>query len=226
MNEDKEAKVYRTDSGKQTDTQQETFFLGPERLSALSDGVIAIAITLLALELSIPILAGDQPDEPTSLWDMSGELYTYALGFFSLGIYWALHHFIFHFIRRADGLLVWLNIVFLAFASLAPFWTAFNLENIVYPEAYAQFSAAQILTLLVLLAIWLHATKDNRLVSDNANKRVRSGFSRIILVGVGLLILSAILGAVSMAFAGILSLLMGAWFVYGTTRGYRSLFRK
>ncbi len=81
--------------------------LSPGRIEALSDGVIAIAITLLVLELSIPHLSGHAPEGvPTSLWDMRTELYSYSLGFMSLGVYWILHHYIFHFIKRSNGVLV------------------------------------------------------------------------------------------------------------------------
>ena len=93
--------------------------MSPGRVEALSDGVFAIVITLLVLELSVPNFLGHgDPGHPTSLWEMRMELYNYAVGFLSLGIYWILHHYVFHFIKRSDGILAWLNILYLAFASL------------------------------------------------------------------------------------------------------------
>ncbi|NIP34093.1 MAG: DUF1211 domain-containing protein, partial [Thermoplasmata archaeon] len=68
--------------------QADSDALSPGRLEALADGVIAIAITLLVLELSIPVISGGGHEgSPSSLGDMGNEFYAYAIGFWALGVY-------------------------------------------------------------------------------------------------------------------------------------------
>jgi uncharacterized membrane protein len=97
--------------------------MGIDRLKALSDGVFAIAITLLVLEVKAPHLA-----EPTSgrellleigrLWP---RLFAYLISFFMLGIYWVGHRNVFESIHRCDRTVLWLNNVFLLGVSFLPF---------------------------------------------------------------------------------------------------------
>ena len=63
------------------------------RIEALTDGVFAIAMTIIVLELSVPYLLGSSPagEHPTSFLEMWDEFYIYAVGFIVLGIYWILH---------------------------------------------------------------------------------------------------------------------------------------
>src|SRR5262245_57482291 len=90
-----------------------------ERLLMLTDGVFAIAITLLAVEL-----------RPPANWDgsfvglvraMGVEFFAYGMSFFFVAVYWASHRRIYKRFRRADGVLTALNFVMLALITLAPF---------------------------------------------------------------------------------------------------------
>jgi uncharacterized membrane protein len=201
--------------------QADSDSLSPGRLEALADGVIAIAITLLVLELSIPVISGGGHEgSPSSLGDMWNEFYAYAIGFLALGIYWAFHHYIFHFIKRSDGVLMWLNILFLSFASMVPFWTAFQVENPDADQAIAYYGAAMIGTFLVLLAIWMYATWDNRLVSDTISKDVRWKMTFVIGVG-SILTLIFSFGNMFVPGLGWLLFIPGTWFVYWTVVGHK-----
>jgi uncharacterized membrane protein len=94
-----------------------------DRLVAFSDGVFAIAITLLVLSLSVPDdLPADQIDD--YLVDHWGQVFAYFLSFAVIGRFWLSHHRHFDLLDRADHRLLALNLVYLAFVCLIPFPTA------------------------------------------------------------------------------------------------------
>ncbi|MCK5561334.1 MAG: DUF1211 domain-containing protein [Thermoplasmata archaeon] len=207
-------KVLRTPEG-----AQDSLWMSPNRLLGLSDGVIAIAITILAIKL-IPLLH----ENDGNISAMGVELYQYAIGFVSLGILWLVHHHIFHIIKRADGVLVWLNIVFLALASLGPFWTAFITKNLGSAEATGVLGISTRLTYMTLLFILLYATRGHRLVSADLDERVPWGFSYIILIGGVLAALGTVVGFFNSEIFGLFSLTAAVWFVYMTAHGYKKFF--
>ncbi|MBA3944936.1 MAG: DUF1211 domain-containing protein [Herpetosiphonaceae bacterium] len=94
------------------------------RLEAFSDGVIAIIITIMVLELRVPEhtdLAALRPLLPVFL--------SYVLSFINIGIYWNNHHHLLHAVKRVDGGVLWANLHLLFWLSLFPFGTAWMGEN-------------------------------------------------------------------------------------------------
>ncbi|MEP6819825.1 MAG: TMEM175 family protein [bacterium] len=94
------------------------------RMEAFSDGVIAIIITIMVLELRVPHeanLAALQPLVPVFL--------SYILSFIFLGIYWNNHHHLLHAVDHVDGRILWANLHLLFWLSLVPFVTAWMGEN-------------------------------------------------------------------------------------------------
>jgi len=94
------------------------------RLEAFSDGVLAIIITIMVLELAVPHGA-----EPHALRPLLPKLFSYVLSFVFLGIYWNNHHHLFQAVRRVDGRVLWANLHLLFWLSLVPFVTAWMGEN-------------------------------------------------------------------------------------------------
>ena len=95
------------------------------RIETLADGVFAIAMTLLAFNLQPPgISIRDNRDLQAALLAMLPSLQTYVLSFLVIGIYWISHHFQFHYVRRANRTLLWINIFFLMAVATLPFSTA------------------------------------------------------------------------------------------------------
>ena len=92
------------------------------RIVAFSDGVFAIAITLLVLTLSVPEHLGDEP-LTDALWDQRHNLIAYAISFAVIGRYWINHHRFFSSVTGFDGRLLTLNIFYLAWIVLLPFST-------------------------------------------------------------------------------------------------------
>jgi uncharacterized membrane protein len=98
--------------------------MGKNRLEAFSDGVLAIIITIMVLELAIPHGAGIEdllPLVPTFL--------SYVLSFLYVGIYWNNHHHMLHTVHRVSGSILWANLNLLFWLSLFPFATAWMGEN-------------------------------------------------------------------------------------------------
>jgi len=111
------------------------------RLEAFSDGVIAILITIMVLELRIPEGAdwdSVQPIVPVFL--------TYVLSFVFLGIYWSNHHHLLHMADRITGGIMWANLHLLFWLSLIPFATGWTGRNHFEPLPTAMYGAVQLLS--------------------------------------------------------------------------------
>ncbi|MFZ2097439.1 MAG: TMEM175 family protein [Anaerolineales bacterium] len=139
---------------------------GNERITAFSDGVFAIAITLLVFRLSVPATLPEN-----GLWDYVPKLLpliaSNVLGFIVLGIYWVGHHNMFKHIKRHDRSLMWLNILFLMCVAMMPFFAGLISEHGEDTIALAFYAFWLMLTGLVLDSIWWYASKDHRLVDSN-----------------------------------------------------------
>ena len=98
--------------------------MGKARLEAFSDGVIAIIITIMVLELKVP--HGASVDV---LWPLMPVLLSYVLSFIYVGIYWNNHHHLFHAVNHVTGGVLWANLHLLFWLSLIPFVTGWMGEN-------------------------------------------------------------------------------------------------
>lgn len=202
--------------------------LSPQRIEALTDGTFAIAMTILVLELPAPHLFGTSAsgEHPTSFLEMWGEFYIYVLGFIVLGIYWILHRYIFYFIKRSDGVLIWLNISFLVLASLVPFSSkVLSVNEALLATANSQWNAAStfftittIASILMLFAIWQYATRGYRLVSPDIDKRIISAINKVILVGVTINTIGVIF-ALFIPWASYLGFVAMVYMIFMTARG-------
>ena len=94
------------------------------RVEAFSDGVLAIAITIMVLELKVP----DTPDLH-GLAEFLPTLLTYVLSFVYIGIYWTNHHHLMHLTQRIDGAALWANLNLLFWLSIVPFTTRWMDES-------------------------------------------------------------------------------------------------
>lgn len=94
------------------------------RLEAFSDGVLAIVITIMVLELKVP--HGEHLSALAALWPI---FFSYVLSFVYIGIYWNNHHHMMHTVRRVGGTVLWANLHLLFWLSLLPFTTGWMGEN-------------------------------------------------------------------------------------------------
>lgn len=126
------------------------------RLEAFSDGVVAILITIMVLELRPPHEATFQ-----SLKPLIPVLFSYLLSFIFLGIYWSNHHHLFHAAQQVNGRVLWANLHLLFWLSLIPFVTAWMGENHFGPAPVALYGIILLLsaiayTILVQSLLSLH----------------------------------------------------------------------
>ena len=94
------------------------------RLEAFSDGVIAVIITIMVLELKVP--HGEQLADLFKLWPV---FLSYVLSFVNVGIYWNNHHHMMHAVKKVNGAILWSNLHLLFWLSLIPFTTGWMGEN-------------------------------------------------------------------------------------------------
>jgi uncharacterized membrane protein len=134
----------------------------PERLVAFTDAVMAVAITLLVLDLKLPQGVTDA-DLPSALAASSHSLWCYVLSFLVIGLLWMAHHNQFAFIARVDAALLWLNLLFLLTIGLIPFVTSVMSDH---GSALPTMLYAGVLmtTDLTLAAIWAYARRDPELM--------------------------------------------------------------
>jgi uncharacterized membrane protein len=111
--------------------------MGKERLAAFSDGVIAIIITIMVLELKVPHGA-----DLAALKPVAPHFASYVLSFIYIGIYWNNHHHMLHMTQHVDGLILWTNAHLLFWLSLIPAATAWLGENFLMPAPAALYGVA------------------------------------------------------------------------------------
>lgn len=98
--------------------------MGKGRLEAFSDGVIAIIITIMVLELKVP-----KDYDFNSIFSIIPHFLSYVLSFIYLGIYWNNHHHLLHVCKKVNGKILWANLHLLFWLSLVPFATSWMGEN-------------------------------------------------------------------------------------------------
>jgi uncharacterized membrane protein len=172
------------------------------RLEAFSDGVFAIAITLLVLEL-------DVPEGEDSLWHRIAHEWpsfaAYLTSFFIIGIMWVNHHSMLRSIVRTDRVLLFLNLFLLLWTSLLPFPTRLVAEHLGdggadAAVAEAVYSANLTLAAIAFSLIWMHAVRGGRLLAEPIGDR-RAEWRSIGRFSIGTFFYAATIG-ISFASAG------------------------
>ncbi|HET9250090.1 MAG TPA: TMEM175 family protein [Actinomycetota bacterium] len=153
----------------------------PSRLLALSDGVFAIIITLLVLEIHVPELSQGQT-LPEAMQEIRPSLFAFLISFVVVAISWAGHRDLFALIRRTDRLLVWLNIMYLLPLSVIPFGASLLAR---YENAAIALEIYGFLLLAVAatrLGIWWYATGRPHLLFEPIDAASRRGGVWIVAV--------------------------------------------
>jgi len=117
------------------------------RMEAFSDGVLAIIITIMVLELKVP-----QGADPDTLRPLLPVFLSYVLSFVYLGIYWNNHHHMLHVTQRVSGSILWANLHLLFWLSLVPFVTGWMGENHFAPAPTALYG---VVLLMAAIAYWM-----------------------------------------------------------------------
>jgi uncharacterized membrane protein len=165
------------------------------RVGAFSDGVMAVAITLLVLNIETPDVATD--DLGDALIDLLPSLGAYVLSFALIGRFWFLHHRLFATFARADSRLLALNLIFLMLIALVPFATDLSDRYSTAPIAAATFGATLGLAALANWSMGDHARRAGLLKEsavqdvDPGDKLVGLGIALVFFLSVPVAFLSA-----------------------------------
>jgi uncharacterized membrane protein len=131
--------------------------VGKGRLEAFSDGVIAILITIMVLELKVPHGA-----DADALRPLTPVFLTYILSFVYLGIYWNNHHHMLHAAARINGKVLWANLHLLFWLSLVPFVTGWMGENHFAPLPTAVYGGVLLLSgVAYTILLWVLVAAQN-----------------------------------------------------------------
>jgi uncharacterized membrane protein len=143
------------------------------RLETFTDGVIAILMTILILDVKTPVGAS-----LTDLWSTSPQFEAYGLSFVFLAIYWNNHHHVLHATSRIDGVVLWANMLLLFWLSLVPFTTSWMGESNIAQVPTAVYGinlllAAFAFTFLTRAIIRCEGPQSKLLVAVGRNRKAR-----------------------------------------------------
>ena len=146
------------------------------RIEAFSDGVFAIAITLLVLGIEVPKAhklgaGGSLGSTLIKLWP---HYLAFVTSFITILAQWVNHHRIFSFIQRTDHPFLYWNGLLLLFITFMPFPTALLAEYLLHPEAKAAgavFAGTYVASAFAFKGLWHHASKNGRLLANNVDDR-------------------------------------------------------
>jgi uncharacterized membrane protein len=155
--------------------------MGKGRLEAFSDGVLAIIITIMVLELKVPHGA-----EWENLSELLPVFLSYVLSFLYVGIYWNNHHHLMHTVKRISGSILWANLFLLFWLSLVPFTTGWMGENHfaplpVFVYALNLFMAAVAYTILSLRITAIHGQESALAVAMGADYKGKISVAAYVL---------------------------------------------
>jgi uncharacterized membrane protein len=150
------------------------------RLETFSDGVIAIIITIMVIELKFPnILTDDTSVEvKTHLLHILPYFGAYVFSFMMIGIFWTNHHHMFHMLEKTDNILLWQNLFFLFWISLIPISTAFIGAGLMVPLSVALYGFILLMTTLSF-AIMRTYTYKKGLVHKDENKAISKAINKV-----------------------------------------------
>ncbi|PNY81412.1 TMEM175 family protein [Deinococcus koreensis] len=160
------------------------------RLEAFSDGVLAIIITIMVLELRVP--EGHGWADLSALWP---KFLSYLISFIYVGIYWNNHHHVLHTVRRVNGSVLWANLHLLFWLSLLPFVSGWAGESRFAPEPLTAYGVVAMLAGLaytLFIRALLRSDSGNAVLSDLLGD-FRKGY--LSMVGYAVAIVAPFLGA-------------------------------
>jgi len=188
------------------------------RLEAFSDGVLAIAITLLVIEIRPPELHQGE-SLAHALWTLWPSYLAYLVSFLTIGVIWLNHHGIFQQVVRVDGPLLVLNLNLLLWTALIPFPTAVVAENLAAGGEAARTAAAVYSGVLLLMgfafgALFTWVTHDDRLLHRLPPPRIVRAARLRFMVGLVVYLVALALAWVSAPASLVLSGLMALYYAF------------
>jgi uncharacterized membrane protein len=154
--------------------------MGKDRLAAFSDGVMAIIITVMVLELHEP-----QGGDLKALLGIAPSLLTYILSFVYVAIYWNNHHHLLHTATRVDGFILWANAHLLFWLSIIPLGTAWIGHNLLVPLPTAVYGAVLLMPAVayyLLVKAIIHRHGENSVLAAAVGSDFKGKVSMLLLL--------------------------------------------
>jgi uncharacterized membrane protein len=155
------------------------------RLEAFSDGVLAIIITIMVLDLRVPVSSAGHADHLSDLWPLRFVFFSYVLSFVNLAIYWNNHHHMLFVTERVSGAVLWANMHLLFWLSLMPFATAWMGENHFAATPTAVYGVVLLLAALayyILQTVILREQGKDSLLAQAIGRDVKGKVSPLLYV--------------------------------------------
>lgn len=173
--------------------EEEKGLIPADRLKALADGIFAVAMTLLVLELVIPEIRDPTNRELTrALFSMWPKFLAYALSFLIGGIFWLVHHSIFDAIKYYDSTLAWINILFLLLVALIPFSTSLLGEYFLQKTSTIIYGIHLLLLFFGGYSLWSYSTSRHILMHPVDQELVkgakRMGYLYFVVLSVAIIV--------------------------------------
>jgi uncharacterized membrane protein len=187
------------------------------RLEAFSDGVFAVAITLLVLNIQVPPVADGLI---TGLHNTSASYLGYVTSFLLIGLFWANHHYLFKYVKRTDHFLLLLNILVLMCVVLIPFATELLTAYIVSADRYnvaMLYCGTLLLTSIMYNLLWFYASSNYRLVDKDIAASTIQRMSRRYLISLPLYVLTILIGAINVEACLILNIVIAVVYALPAT---------
>jgi uncharacterized membrane protein len=186
--------------------------MSTERLETFSDGVFAIAATLLILYVELPV-HGSVKHGLLHLWPA---YLAYVMAFTTIGIMWINHHSLFRYIDRVDRTFLVISVLFLMVIAFLPFPTHVLAEHLTDDQATTAaffYGVTNVLMAAAFDAVWFYASVGRRLIVPDADQRAVSGITRTFLPGVPLYVVATLSALVSSWLAVALFLVLALFYV-------------
>jgi uncharacterized membrane protein len=187
---------------------------GTGRIEAFSDGVIAVAITLLILDVQVPNVKAGLLLQ--ALLDQWPSYLGYVTSFLVVGIFWANHHNMFRHIHQVDHALLVINSFFLMCIAFIPFATALLTKYITSPDQHTAalvYGATLLLNGILFNAVWWYAAWKHRLIRRDLDTQAVQRITRNYLLGLPFYALSTVLSLINVEMSLALYILVAL--IYG-----------
>jgi uncharacterized membrane protein len=173
--------------------------ISKSRIETLTDGVFAIVMTILVLEITVPQISHSETaiELPKQLLELWPVIQSYGTSFIILGFFWIAHDYQFHYVKRANRTFLWITIFYLMFIAFVPFSTSL----------IGEYGDQQISVIIYAVNIsiigfweyirWKYATKDHQLVDSDLNPTFITKMSRRFLLGPTIYLIAVAISFVS-----------------------------
>ncbi len=180
-----------------------------DRLTALSDGVFSVAMTLLVIDLKTPLAESvhSEHDLWTALVPLGPRMVTYLMSFLTLGIFWLGQQAQLDRVKHSDRDLTWLHLVFLALITVLPFSTRLLADFFSYRAAFLIYWANIFLLGVGIYCTWVYAERA-KLIRDDAPPELSDAVRKRVIIAQSLYGLGALVGLVSVPLGIVLIILI------------------